>query len=86
MYTPNLNIRSLVKFVGVSWVYDKNGDRVSKNDKSYHICSMRLKKVLEKLENYETLSIYISNNASWFYNFYSEKWQDLCRSQVRLVY
>ena len=36
--------------VGISEGCDQNGDRVSKNDKSCHICSMRLKAVLVKYE------------------------------------
>ena len=39
-------------------VCDQNGDRVSKNDKSYHICSIKLKGLLVKYEKYGTLSIY----------------------------
>ena len=50
--------RSLVKIVGISLICDKNGDRVSKNGKSSHICSMRLKVVLVKYQKYRTLSMY----------------------------
>ena len=38
---------------GVSWVCDQNGD------KSRHICSMGLKKELEKYEKMDYLFIYI---------------------------
>ena len=33
------------KIVRISEVCDQSGDRVSKNDKIYNICSMRLKRV-----------------------------------------
>ena len=39
------------QIVGVSAGCDQNDDRVSKNDKSCHICSMRPKVVLVKYRN-----------------------------------
>ena len=36
----------------------QDGDRVSKDNKSYHICSIRLKMSLAKYETYGTLSMY----------------------------
>ena len=44
--------------VEVSEVYDQNGNRVSKNDKSCHIFGIRLKGVWAKSEKYGTLSMY----------------------------
>ena len=32
------------QIVGMSYDCDKNGDRVSKNDKSWHICSIKTSK------------------------------------------
>ena len=46
------------QMVGISESCDPNVDRVSRNDKSCHICSLRLKDVLVKYEKYGTLSIY----------------------------
>ena len=51
--------RSLVELSGLVKVYDQNGDSVSKNDKSCHICSMTQKGVFAKYEKYGTLSIYV---------------------------
>ena len=34
------NEKIISQIVGVSWVCDQNGGRVSKNDKICHICSM----------------------------------------------
>ena len=39
-------------------ICDQNGDRVSKNDKGRHICSMRLKVVFSRMQKIWTLSIY----------------------------
>ena len=39
------NERIFSKIVGISEVCDKSGDGVSKNNKSCHICSMRLKRI-----------------------------------------
>ena len=51
--------RTLVKLLGLKKVYDQKGDRVSKNDKSCHICSLRPKGVfLVTYENYGTLSLH----------------------------
>ena len=47
----------LSHFVGISKSCDQNGDRVSKNDLSCHICIMRLMGVLVKHGKYGTLSI-----------------------------
>ena len=49
------------QIVGISEGCDQNGDRVSKNDKSCHICIMRLKGVLVKYEKYGTLSMYFND-------------------------
>ena len=49
---------STFQFGATSKVCDGNDDRVSKTDKSCYICSMRLKSVLVRYENYGTLSIY----------------------------
>ena len=49
----------LTAIEGVSWVCDQNGDGVSKNDKSGHICSMSLEKVLIDYKKDGTLSIFI---------------------------
>ena len=43
------NEEIISQIVGSSWVYDQNGDMVSNNDKSFHICSLRLKKVLVRI-------------------------------------
>ena len=51
--------RSLVKIVGVSKVCDQISDRVSKNDKSCHICSKDYKGLLAKCGKYGTLSIHV---------------------------
>ena len=50
--------RSLVKIVRNVKNWDQNRDRVSHNDKSCHICSMKLKCISVKYEKYGTLSIY----------------------------
>ena len=44
------------QIVWISDECDQNGDRVSKNDKSCHICSTRQKGVFVKYEKYGTLS------------------------------
>ena len=36
------NVRIIGQIVGAWQKSDQNGDRVYKNDKSYHICSIRL--------------------------------------------
>ena len=36
---------------------DQNGDRVSKYDKKFHICSMGIKRLFVKYERYGTLSM-----------------------------
>ena len=41
------------RIVGISEGCDQNGDRVSKNDKSCHICIMRQKGVIGKMKNME---------------------------------
>ena len=46
------------QIVGVFKVCDHNVDRVSKNDKICHICSMTLKRLLVKCDKYGTWSIY----------------------------
>ena len=38
------NEKIISQIVGVSKISDQNGDKVSKNDKSCHICSKRLKR------------------------------------------
>ena len=45
------------QIVGIIEDCDQNCDRVSKNDKIFHICSMRLKSVLVRYEKYGTLSM-----------------------------
>ena len=47
------------QIVRISEGCDQNGNRVSKNDKSCHICSMRLKGVLVTYEKYGTMFIYL---------------------------
>ena len=46
------------QIVRIGEVCDQNGDRVSKNNKSCHICSMRVKRLLVKYEKYGTLYMY----------------------------
>ena len=50
--------KMISQIVWISEGCDQNGERVSKNGKSCHICSMRLKGMTVKYEEYETLSIY----------------------------
>ena len=45
------------QIVMISEVCDQNGDRVSKNDKSWHSCCIRLKWVQLNIKNFGTLSI-----------------------------
>ena len=53
------------QIVGISELYDQNGDRVSKNVKSCHICSMRLIGVfMAQYEKSETLFTYEVTNAN----------------------
>ena len=47
------------QIVRIGEVCDHIGDRVSKNDKSCHICSTRLKRTYAKYEKYGALSIYL---------------------------
>ena len=44
----------ICQIVGTSKVCDQSGDRVSKSNKSSHICSMRLKGLLAENKKYET--------------------------------
>ena len=44
------NEKIISQIVGISKICDQNGDRVSKNYKYSHICSMALKRVLAKYE------------------------------------
>ena len=39
------------QIVRISWVCDQNGDRVSKNDKSCHICRWDYKGFSKNMEN-----------------------------------
>ena len=44
------------QIVGVSDVCDQNGDRITNNDKSCRVCSMRRKRLLvKKLEIWDTV-------------------------------
>ena len=52
------NEKIISQNVGISEVCDQNGVRVSKNNKSCHICSMRLKSVLAQYEKYGALSMH----------------------------
>ena len=51
------NEKIISQIVGISWACDQNGDSVSKNGKSCHICSMGIKKVLIEYKKYGILSI-----------------------------
>ena len=51
------NSKIISQIVRISKVYDQHGERVSKNDKSCHICSTRLKRLFAKYEKFGTLSI-----------------------------
>ena len=44
-----LENKIIPQLVGVSRVCNQRGDRVSKNNKSYHICSTRLKRFIENM-------------------------------------
>ena len=57
MKTKVENEKIISQIVWASEVFDQNDNRVSRNDKSCHICSMRLKRLLAKHEKYGTLSI-----------------------------
>ena len=50
--------RSFVKIIGFCIGCDRNGDRVSKNNESFHICISDLKVALVSYEKFGTLSIY----------------------------
>ena len=52
-----MRINIISQIVGIVEVCDQNGDRVSKNDKSYRICIMWLKAFLDKNEKYGTIYI-----------------------------
>ena len=57
IYQSLENEKIISHIVGISEVCDKNGDRVSKNDKSCYICIMGIKMVLVEYEKYGTLSL-----------------------------
>ena len=56
-YMATHTTKIISQIVVISWGWDQNDDRVSKNNKSCHFCSMRLKSVLVKYEKYGTLLI-----------------------------
>ena len=53
-------VKIISQFRGVIKSFDQSGDRVSKNDKRYHIFSVKLMKTVLglKFEKYGTLSIF----------------------------
>ena len=62
------------RIVGISEDCDQNGERVSKTDKSCHVCIMRLKGVLVKYEKMGLCLLmalpyylYFSNKLEFFY-------------------
>ena len=60
IHTFNVETEKIIfQNVRISEVCDQNGDGVSKNYKSSHIFSMRLKRVLVKYEKYGALSIHV---------------------------
>ena len=51
-------LNTVAKWSGLAKVCDQNGDRLSKNDRSCHICSMIQKNVFfARHEKYEMMSI-----------------------------
>ena len=60
------NEKSISQIVGSDKWCDQNGDRVSKSNKSYYICMIRLKSILVKYERFGTLSIHIKYSKDWF--------------------
>ena len=54
------SVKIASQIVGVSKICDQNGDRVSKNVKSCHICSMRLKRLLTENKKNMELCLYVT--------------------------